>query len=71
MALPYYRADRIRPKYLIKTLFLILRLQSLFAECKVQMKDLLRQQLCLQEEIKVKENTLYIGQLKCYFDKNR
>ena len=27
------------------------------------MKDLLRQQLTLQEEIKVKDNTIYIGKL--------
>lgn len=33
----------------------------LHAESQIQMKDLLRQQLTLQEEIKVKDNTIYIG----------
>ena len=39
----------------------LLRLVELLHDATVQMKDLKRQQLELQEEIKIKENTIYIG----------
>jgi len=39
------------------------RLRALHYQSEKQLKDLLRQQLTLQEEIKVKENTLFIGKL--------
>jgi len=42
------------------------RLRGLHYESTKQLKDLLRQQLTLQEDIKVKENTIYIGQLYLY-----
>ena len=35
-------------------------------QCEKNMKDLLRQQLTLQNEIKVKENTIYIGKSHSY-----
>ena len=35
-------------------------------DATVQMKDLKRQQLELQEEIKIKENTIYIGNVLTY-----
>merc|ERR1712130_460693 len=47
----------------------IQRLRALYSQCQVQMKDLLRQQLSLQEEIKVKENTIYIDEVCCMADR--
>jgi len=43
----------------------ISRLKILHSESQIQMKDLLRQQLTLQEEIKVKDNTIYIDEVCC------
>lgn len=43
----------------------ISRLVELLHDATVQMKDLKRQQLELQEEIKIKENTIYIDEVCC------
>lgn len=46
------------------------RLVELLHDATVQMKDLKRQQLELQEEIKIKENTIYIGNVLAYQGSN-
>ena len=46
------------------------RLVELLHGATVQMKDLKRQQLELQEEIKIKENTIYIGNVLAYQGSN-
>ena len=43
------------------------RLRALHYEANQQLKDLLRQQLTLQEDIKVKENTIFIGEYRLVF----
>jgi len=43
----------------------IQRLRALHYEANQQLKDLLRQQLTLQEDIKVKENTIFIDEAGC------
>jgi len=45
------------------------RLRALHYQSEKQLKDLLRQQLTLQEEIKVKENTLFIDEVNCLADR--
>lgn len=41
------------------------RLQDALAEAETELKALSRQQLSLEEEIQVKENTLYIDEVLC------
>jgi len=47
----------------------IARLRGLHYESSQQLKDLLRQQLTLQEDIKVKENTIYIDEACCLVER--
>ena len=52
------------------TVLIKYRLVELLNDATVQMKDLKRQQLELQEEIKIKENTIYIGNVLAYQGSN-
>lgn len=43
----------------------VARLEETLAQAQIQLKALFRRQLALQEEIQVKENTIYIDQVLC------